>query len=52
MVALAADLVLPPALVRRVARDRLGLEARVAPGGHMGMVSHPGELADLLTAAG
>lgn len=56
VVALAADLVLPPALVRRVARDRLGLrlglKVRVAPGGHMGMVSHPGELADLLTAAG
>lgn len=52
VVALADDLVLPPALVRRVAGDRLGLPVRTAPGGHMGMVSHPDELADVLLAGG
>ncbi len=52
VVAFADDLVLPPALVTRVARARLGLPVRLAPGGHMGMVSHPAELADLLLAAG
>ncbi|MGH3119639.1 MAG: alpha/beta fold hydrolase [Streptosporangiaceae bacterium] len=30
---------------RRLARDRLGLDVDVVPGGHLGALSHPGELA-------
>ncbi|WP_022918665.1 alpha/beta fold hydrolase [Ruania albidiflava] len=48
VVAFAEDLVLPPELVTRVARERLDLPVRLAPGGHMGMVSHPPGLAELL----
>ncbi|HIZ36793.1 MAG TPA: alpha/beta hydrolase [Candidatus Ruania gallistercoris] len=48
VVALAEDLLFPPGFVAQVARDRLGLPVRTSPGGHMGMVSHPGELAEVL----
>lgn len=34
---------------RRVARERLGLEADGVPGGHLAALSHPAELADQLT---
>ena len=48
VVALADDLLFPPAFLAQVARDRLGLPTRSSPGGHMGMVSHPAELAEVL----
>lgn len=48
VVALAEDLLFPPAFIARVAQDRLGLPVRTSPGGHMGMVSHPAELAEVL----
>ena len=50
VVALAHDLLFPPAFLAQVSRHRLGLPIRTAPGGHMGMVSHPAELAALLLA--
>jgi pimeloyl-ACP methyl ester carboxylesterase len=34
---------------RRVARDRLGLDVDVVPGGHLVALSHPAELTDQLT---
>lgn len=48
VVALAEDLLFPPQFLARAARDRLGLPIRTSPGGHMGMVSHPAELAEVL----
>jgi hypothetical protein len=33
-------------LQQRVARERLGIEAEVVPGGHLGALSHPAALAD------
>lgn len=35
----------------RLARERLGLEPRMVPGGHLAALSHPAELADLLVEA-
>ncbi|WP_426595033.1 alpha/beta fold hydrolase [Cellulomonas sp. McL0617] len=35
-------------LQRRVARDRLGLEPVVVPGGHLAALSHPAELAEAI----
>lgn len=52
VVALAEDRVLPPALLTRVAADRLGATITIAPGGHMGMVSHPDEVAGAVTEQG
>lgn len=48
VVALADDLLFPPGFLAQVARHRLGLPIRTSPGGHMGMVSHPAELAGVL----
>src|SRR5690625_477494 len=45
------DRLLPPDLLRRVARQRLQASLRLTPGGHMGMVSHPHELAEALLRA-
>jgi pimeloyl-ACP methyl ester carboxylesterase len=42
------DRVFPEAFQRRVARERLGLEIDVVPGGHMAAISHPAEVADRL----
>ena len=46
VIALAEDLLFPPGFVARMAQHRLGLGIGTSPGGHMGMVSHPGELAE------
>lgn len=48
VIALADDLLFPPEFLTRVVQDRLGLPVRTSPGGHMGMVSHPAELAEVL----
>lgn len=48
VVSAADDRFLPLALQRRVARDRLGLEPFVMPGGHLVALSHPRELAAYL----
>jgi pimeloyl-ACP methyl ester carboxylesterase len=42
------DRLFPVEFQRRVARERLGIEAEVIPGGHMASLSHPHELADQL----
>ena len=42
------DRFFPLELQRRVARERLGVEAVVVPGGHLAALSHPGELADVI----
>jgi pimeloyl-ACP methyl ester carboxylesterase len=42
------DRLFPLAFQRRVARERLGLEAEEIPGGHLAPVSRPRELADRL----
>lgn len=42
------DRLFPPALQRRVSRDRLGIEAEVIPGGHLLALSRPGELVERL----
>jgi pimeloyl-ACP methyl ester carboxylesterase len=42
------DHLLPPAFVRRVARERLGITPDEIDGGHTPALSHPAELADLL----
>ena len=43
------DRFFPERFMRGVVADRLGVEPEVVPGGHMAMLSHPGELADRLT---
>jgi pimeloyl-ACP methyl ester carboxylesterase len=48
--AFADDRLLPPELVRRVAKDRLGVGTETLPGGHMGMLSRPDALAARLAA--
>jgi hypothetical protein len=40
----------PAEFQRRVARERLGIEADVIDGGHMVALSHPVELAERLDA--
>jgi pimeloyl-ACP methyl ester carboxylesterase len=40
------DRLFPLLLQQRVARERLGIEAEVVPGGHLGALSHPAALAD------
>jgi pimeloyl-ACP methyl ester carboxylesterase len=47
----AQDRFLPPALQRRLARERLGVEPVEVDGGHCVALSRPRELADLLEAA-
>ena len=42
------DRLFPGSFQRRVASERLGIEADVVPGGHMLVLSHPTELAELL----
>jgi pimeloyl-ACP methyl ester carboxylesterase len=44
------DRLFPLEFQRRVARERLGIEADELPGGHMLALSHPRELADMLEA--
>jgi pimeloyl-ACP methyl ester carboxylesterase len=44
------DRLFPAAFQRRIARERLGIEADELPGGHMLALSHPRELADQLEA--
>jgi pimeloyl-ACP methyl ester carboxylesterase len=46
----AGDRTLQPQWSRRVARERLGVDAIELPGGHCPYVSRPGELADVLAA--
>jgi pimeloyl-ACP methyl ester carboxylesterase len=46
----ARDRFFPPALQQRVARERLGVEPHLVPGGHLVALSHPEALADVLTA--
>jgi pimeloyl-ACP methyl ester carboxylesterase len=42
------DRFFPLELQQRVARERLGVEPDVVPGGHLAALSHPAELADVL----
>jgi pimeloyl-ACP methyl ester carboxylesterase len=44
----ADDRFFPPAFQQRVARERLGVEARIVPGGHLAALSQPGALTDVL----
>ncbi|MBM7805286.1 pimeloyl-ACP methyl ester carboxylesterase [Geodermatophilus bullaregiensis] len=44
------DRFFPPALQRRVARERLGLDVEEVPGGHLAALSRPAELAAALDA--
>jgi pimeloyl-ACP methyl ester carboxylesterase len=50
VVACAADAVVNPDWVRRAARLRFGVEARVLPGDHSPFLSRPADLVDVLTA--
>lgn len=50
-VLLRDDRFFPEPFMRRVVAQRLAFEPDVMPGGHMAMLSHPAELADLLVAA-
>lgn len=45
------DRFFPEPFMRAVVAQRLGVVPAVMPGGHMAMLSHPAELADLLVAA-
>jgi len=49
VIAGADDRFFPLALQQRVARERLGTEPRVVPGGHLVALSEPQELADAFT---
>ena len=42
------DRLFPADFQRRIARERLGLDVELLPGGHLLAWSHPGELADKL----
>jgi Alpha/beta hydrolase family len=46
----ADDRFFPAPFMRRVVRERLGIEPDAMPGGHMAMLSRPRELADRLEA--
>jgi pimeloyl-ACP methyl ester carboxylesterase len=46
----ADDRLFPVDFQRKVARDRLGIELEVVPGGHLAALSHPTELAAALVA--
>jgi pimeloyl-ACP methyl ester carboxylesterase len=48
----ADDRLFPAEFQRRVARERLGVEADLLPGGHLNALSQPGPLADYLLRAG
>ena len=43
------DRFFPLEFQRRVAKDRLGLEVDVVPGGHLAALSYPAEMAGQLT---
>jgi len=47
----ADDRFFPAEFQRRVAKDRLGIDADVMPGGHLIALAHPAAVADYLTAA-
>lgn len=47
-VAGAGDRFFPVEFQRRVARERLGIEADILPGGHLMSLSHPAQLAEFL----
>lgn len=51
-VAGADDRLFPPDFQRRVARERLGIDLDVVPGGHLVALSRPAELVDHLLAGG
>ena len=44
------DRFFPPEFMRRVIRDRLGVDADEVPGGHMAMISRPDELTSFLVS--
>ena len=46
--AFAEDRLFPPDFQRGLARERLGVELELVPGGHYGAISRPAELADKL----
>ncbi|MFC7247027.1 alpha/beta fold hydrolase [Catellatospora aurea] len=46
------DRLFPAEFQQRVARDRLGVEAELVPGGHLATLSHPIELADRIERCG
>ena len=48
VVAARDDRMFPLDLQRRVARERLGVEPEIVPGGHLATLSSPGPIADLL----
>ncbi|MFG2290216.1 alpha/beta fold hydrolase [Streptomyces sp. NPDC048595] len=48
VLAAAEDRFFPPEFQRKVARDRLGIDAEEVPGGHLVALSRPGDLADRL----
>lgn len=50
VIAASGDRLFPLEFQRRVAKDRLGLDVDVVPGGHLAALSHPAELADRLAA--
>ena len=50
VIATAEDRFFPLAFQQRVARERLGVEPVVVPGGHLAALSRPVELADALLA--
>ena len=45
------DRLFPLEFQRRVAKDRLGLEVDVVPGGHLAALSYPAALADQILRA-
>jgi pimeloyl-ACP methyl ester carboxylesterase len=47
-IASSGDRFFPPELEQRIARERLGIEVDVVPGGHLSPLSHPAELTDVL----
>lgn len=49
-IACGDDRIFPVAFMRRLARERLGLDADVVPGCHCAALSSPGELSDLLVS--
>jgi pimeloyl-ACP methyl ester carboxylesterase len=42
------DRFFPPELQQRLARERLGIDPVIVPGGHLAALSHPGELAAVI----
>jgi hypothetical protein len=50
VLAAAEDRFFPLEFQRRVAHERLGIEAETVPGGHLAALSHPVALVDRLVA--